>query len=186
MKDNKIERPNRIGLVSAAIIVLVAILGIGAILGYEKLRDLYLEQCVITDMAKQVEITTGRMVHSSTIAEELGLRPGANLALIDFVSRREKLLSKIPNLRSVRIARRLPDKVIITAEERVPVARMGLRGKSSVTGRVVDTEGMVFLWQRGTQTLPTIREATTQGTPKGQRITGRMRRSRSVSGHRRA
>ena len=173
MKVNKIERPNRGGLALTAVIVLLVILGLGAVLGYEKLRDLYLEQCVITDMPSQVRISSGKMVHPSTIAEELGLRPGANLALIDFTAKREELLAKIPNLRRIRIERHLPDKVVVTAEERTPVARLGLRGKNAVTGRVVDTEGMVFLWQRGTQTLPTIREATPQGTPKGQSITGR-------------
>ena len=173
MKNNKIERPNRIGLVATAVIILLVILGLAAVLGYEKLRGLYLEQCVITDMSSQVQISSGKMVHPSTIAEELGLRPGANLALIDFATKREELLAKIPNLRRIRINRRLPDKVIVTAEERTPVARLGLRSKSADTGRVVDTEGMVFLWQRGTQTLPTIREATPQGTPKGQCIAGR-------------
>ena len=170
-KANKIERPNR-GLVVTAVVVVLVLLGIGALLGYEKLKAVYLEQCVITDMAAQVEITSGKMVHPSTIAEELGLRVGANLALIDFTAKREELLAKIPNLRGVRISRHLPDKVTVTAEERTPVARMGLRGKNAVTGRVVDTEGVVFLWQRGTQTLPTIREAQVP-TPKGQRITRR-------------
>ena len=62
--------------------------------------------------------------------------------------------------------------MIVTAEERTPVARMELRGKNVLSGRVVDTEGVVFLWQRGTETLPTIREARVP-TPKGQRITRR-------------
>ena len=172
-KANKIERPNRTGLIITVVLVLLIGIGIGAVLAYDKLKAVYLEQCVITDMPSQVEITSGKMVHPSTIAEELGLRTGANLALIDFIAKREELLAKVPNLRSVRIARRLPDKVIVTAEERTPVARMGLRGKSGETGRVVDTEGMVFIWQRGTQTLPIIREALPPGTPKGQRITRR-------------
>ena len=171
-KANKIERPNR-GLIVTAVVVLLVILGIGAVVGYDKLKTVYLQQCIITDMPSQVEITSGKMVHPSTIAEELGLRAGANLALIDFAAKREELLTKVPNLRSVRIARRLPDKVIVTAEERTPVARMGLKGRSSETGRVVDTEGMVFVWQRGTQTLPVIREALPPGTQKGQHITRR-------------
>ena len=171
-KANKIERPNR-GLIVTAVVATLVILGIGAVLGYDKLKAVYLEQCIITDMPSQVEITSGKMVHPSTIAEELGLRAGANLALIDFAAKREELLTKVPNLRSVRIARRLPDKVIVTAEERTPVARMGLKGRSSETGRVVDTEGMVFVWQRGTQTLPVIREALPPGTQKGQHITRR-------------
>ena len=173
MKATKIERKNRTGLIATAVIIALAALGVGAALGYDKLREIYLEQCVITDMASQVEISAGKMVHPSTIAEELGLRVGANLALIDFSAKREELLAKVPNLREVRISRRLPDKVIISTDERVPVARMGLKGKGSVTGRVVDTEGMVFVWQRGTQTLPIIREALPPGTPKGQRITRR-------------
>ena len=173
MKATKIERRNRTGLLVTAVIIALAALGVGAALGYDKLREIYLEQCVITDMAAQVEITSGKMVLPSTIAEELGLRVGANLALIDFSAKREELLAKVPNLREVRISRRLPDKVIISTDERVPVARMGLKGKNIVTGRVVDTEGMVFVWQRGTQTLPTIRETQSPGTQKGQRIAGR-------------
>ena len=173
MKATKIERRNRTGLLVTAVIIALAALGVGAALGYDKLREIYLEQCVIADMAAQVEITSGKMVLPSTIAEELGLRTGANLALIDFPAKRRELLAKVPNLREVRISRRLPDKVIISTDERIPVARMGLKGKSNVTGRVVDTEGMVFFWQRGTQTLPTIRETQSPGTQKGQRITGR-------------
>ena len=173
MKNAKIERPSHTGLVITAVLVGLVTLGIGAVLGYDKLKAVYLEQCVITDMASQVEITSGKMVHPSTIAEELGLRVGANLALIDFSAKRDELLARIPNLRTVRITRHLPGKVIVTAEERTPVARMGLKGKNTVTGRVVDTEGMVFIWQRGTQTLPTIRETQSPGTPKGQRIAGR-------------
>ena len=171
-KANKIKRPNH-GLIVTAIVILLIILGVGALLVYDKLKAVYLEQCVISDMPSQVEITSGKMVHPSTIAEELGLRVGANLALIDFAVKRAELLEKVPNLRSIRIARQLPDKVIVTAEERTPVARMGLKGKTKETGRVVDTEGMVFICQRGTQTLPVIREALPPGTQKGQRITRR-------------
>ena len=173
MKATKIERPSRTGLIVTTVLVVLVALGIGCVLGYDKLRGVYLEQCVIADMASQVEISAGKMVHPSTIAEFLGLRAGANLALIDFSAKREELLAKVPNLREVRISRRLPDRVVISTDERTPVARMGLKGKGAVTGRVVDTEGMVFIWQRGTQTLPTIREPQAPGTPKGQRITRR-------------
>ena len=173
MKETKKVRRNHTGALVVATLAVIVALGAGLILGYDKLKDLYLEQCVITDMASQVKITSGKMVPPSTIAEELGLRPGVNLAQIDFTAKRKYLLEKIPNLRTVRITRRLPNKVIVAAEERTPVARLGLKGKGAVTGRVVDTEGMVFLWQRGTQTLPTIRESTPPGTPKGQRITNR-------------
>ena len=172
-KANKIERPSHTGLIVTVVLIVLVLLGVGTMLGYDKLKAVYLEQCVITDMASQVEITSGKMVPPSTIAEELKLRVGANLALIDFAVEREKLLARVPNLRTIRIARRLPDKVSVTAEERTPVARMELKGKAGISGRVVDTEGMVFIWQRGTQTLPVIREALPPGTPKGQRIARR-------------
>ena len=173
MKSKKNERSSHTGLFATIVIALVVAIGVGVVMAYEKLMVIYHEQCVITDMSAQVEITSGKMVHPSTIAEELGLRVGANLALIDFTEKRKQLLAKIPNLREVRITRRLPNRVVITAEERVPVARMELRGKNSVSGRVVDTEGMVFVWQRGTQALPAIRETLPPGTAAGQRIKGR-------------
>ena len=172
MKANKIERKFPFGLVVAATLLLAAV-GLGVVVGYDKLKDIYLEQCVIRDMAAQVEISSGNMVKADVIAENLGLRKGANLATIDFAQKRAELLARVPNLLSIRISRKLPDKVVVSTEERTPVARMGLRGVRGETGRVVDTEGMVFIWQRGTQTLPVIRETTPPGTPKGDRIEGR-------------
>ena len=173
MKANKIEHKGRFGLLVAGVVLLGAV-ALGVAVGYDKVRDLYLEQCVVTDMSAQVRITAGNMVKADVIAENLGLRKGANLALIDFTTKRKELLEKVPNLLSIQISRHLPDKVSVVAEERTPVARMGIRGQKKETGRVVDTEGMVFVWQRGTQTLPVIREAQAPGTPKGYRIKGRM------------
>ena len=173
MKDIKIEHRRPYGLIIAGAVLGLGAIGVGVTVGYGKLRALYLEQCVITDMSAQVTIHAGTMVHPSNIAEQLGLKPGANLATIDFTRKRDELMRDIPNIRSVTISRGLPDKVTVSVEERTPVARMGIRGSRTPTGRVVDTEGMVFVWQRGTQTLPVIREPQPPGTPKGQRIRGR-------------
>ena len=172
MKANKVKQKNRLGLVMAAILALGA-LGFGVVVGYEKIKDVYLEQCVVTDMSAQVMITSGKMVKADVIAENLGLRVGTNLATVDFAEKRKQLLEKVPNLRAISISRRLPDKVIVAAEERIPVARLGLSRSRKPTGRVVDTEGMVFDWQRGTQTLPLVREAQEPGTTKGNRVKGR-------------
>lgn len=157
-----------------AAVVCLALVAAGGIFGYGRLRDLYLEQCVITDLDAQVEISPGKMIPVDTLAEELGLRVGANLAHIDFNRKRDDILRRIPNLREIRISRHLPNRVTVTTEERTPVARMGLAGSRKTSGRVVDTDGMVFVWQRGTQTLPTIREKTASGTPKGRHISGRV------------
>ena len=95
------------------------------------------------------------------------------LALIDFDEKRKETLKKIPNIREISIARQLPDKVSITVEERVPVVRLGIRGEKKDSGRVADTEGVVFISSNGTQMLPIIREAAAPGTDKGHTLSGR-------------
>ena len=172
MKANKIEHGNR-----KARIVLLAVLvalGVGVAIGYRELRKLYVERCELRDIPAQVEIVAGKMVRPGTVAEVFGLKRGTNLADIDFARKRAEALRTIPNLREIRITRHLPDRITIVTEERSPVAKMGFVGSKAVTGHVVDTEGMVFDCMRGTQTLPTIREAQKPGTPKGSRIAGRV------------
>ena len=174
MKANRIESGGRGKTVLAIVVsalVLAAIVGIA--LAYERLSEMCREQCIVTDMSAQVEIRSGSMVKPDVIAENLGIRKGANLAEIDFVQKRAEILEKIPTLRSISISRRLPDGVTIVAEERIPVARMSVKGRRSATGRVVDSEGMVFMRQRGTQLLPTIVEPQPPGTQPGHRIKGR-------------
>ena len=173
MKPNTIKQGGRKRLVAVLVALLAAAALAGIAAGYSRLAELYCEQCVITDMAEQVEIMSGKMVKPDVIAENMGLRPGANLAKIDFSAKRADILKKIPTLRSVTVTRRLPDKVYIVAEERTPVAKMGIRGQRGTTGRVVDSEGMVFLCQRGTQLLPTISEPHAPGTQPGHAIGGR-------------
>ena len=174
MKTNTLEKGRPKLVVALAVLAALALVGVGATFAYAKLKAVYLEQCVIRDFAAQVEITSGRMVHPSTIAEELGLRVGANLAAIDFAERRRRVLEKVPNLLALRIERHLPDRVTVVAEERTPIARLGIKGRRQPTGRVVDAEGMVFICQRGTQALPVIREAQAPGLAKGHRVSGRL------------
>jgi len=173
MKENRTKPNDRrlLILTIAAIFLLLVFTGIA--IGYCKLRNVWLEQCVISDPSVQVSITSGKMVKADVLSEKLGLNVGANLALIDFDAKRREALEKIPNLRAITITRQLPDKITVVAEERSPVARMNIRGNKIETGRVVDTEGVVFIWQRGTQALPIIREAQKPGTGVGKRLSGR-------------
>lgn len=173
MRQNKIEQTGGRGLIVILAAVIFLALATGGVIAYGKLRDIWLEQCVIEDPTLQVTVTSGKMVKADVLAEEFGLRKGANLALIDFESKRKEILKKIPNLRSIRITRKLPGKVSISSEERSPVARMNIRGRKSETGRVVDTDGVVFIWQRGTQMLPIIREPQAPGTAVGNCLNGR-------------
>ena len=175
MKGNKIARRNRGGLLVAFGVIAVAALLVGLAVGYEKLRSLYLAQCVITDMAEQVTIVSGKMVKPDVIAENFGLRAGANVALIDFEAKRAEILRKIPTLREISVSRHLPNRVSIRAEERTPIVRLNVCGRRTASGRVADTEGMVFSCLRGTQSLPTIREPHAPGTAAGQPLKGRLR-----------
>lgn len=174
MKTNKIQHSGKRITRVTVTIILAAIALICLFLGFEKLRDLWLEQCVIRDMESQVVINAGKMVNAEVIAEKFGLKPGANLALIDYRRAREETLGSIANLRDIRIRRQLPDKITITTEERVPVARIGLRGKRKDSGRVVDADGVVFRYFRNTQLLPIIREASALGTGIGKRVPARV------------
>ena len=174
MKENRIKNPSeRRRLLVAACAIAFAAAAVGLAIAYNRLRDLWLEQCVITDVASQVSITDGKMVRADVIAYEFGLKNGANLALVDFDAKRRETLKKIPNIREISIARHLPDKVSITLEERIPVVRLGVKGQKTDNGRVADTDGVVFISSNGTQTLPLVREAAAPGTPKGQRLSGR-------------
>lgn len=174
MKTNRIERrgKNPLALLVAGIIVAALAVALAAA-GFGKLRALYLEQCVVTDLSRQVSVTSGTMVKADVIQDVLGLRAGANLATIDFVAKRRELLERIPNLLSVRITRQLPDRVTVVTEERTPVARIGATGSRANLGRVADAEGVVFCWQRGTQTLPVVRVAEPSAVAPGNRISGR-------------
>lgn len=168
----KTHSPKQAALIFTGLSLISAI-AIGIVFGYNSLRNIYLEQCVITDLNRQVEINHGKMVDGEVIREKLGLKTGANLALIDFKTKREDALKTTPNIRNISISRHLPDRITVDVEERSPIARVNIRGKKAVSGKVVDTDGVVFIWQRGTNMLPTIREADAPGTHPGAHLSGR-------------
>ena len=126
------------------------------------------------DASASKSFISGKMVKPDVIAENLGLRVGANLAEIDFAEKRREILKKIPTLRTISISRVMPAKLRVVAEERTPVARLGVRGQRRPSGRVVDAEGVVFICQRDTQLLPTITEPLPPGVQPGHHIKARM------------
>ena len=174
MKKNKIERSNGI---KGFMLLLAVTLLLGAVVGlfiaYSHLRNLWLEQCVITDAATQVQISSGKLVQASTIAEKFGLVNGANIALIDFAAKRPEMLEKYPAIRDMSIETILPNKVSISIIEREPVVRMNIRGQKGDTGRVADTDGVVFQCRRGTGLLPVVREPQAPGIAVGSKLSGR-------------
>ena len=175
MKTNKIKHHGRSTTIVIVGVILAALTIFALYIGYEKLRALWLEQCIVRDMERQVTISSGKMVKADAIAKIFGIHPGANLALIDYRKKREETLATIANLRDLRVKRRLPDCVTIDIEERVPVARMGLRGQRKTTGRIVDAEGVVFRYFRNTELLPIILESSAPGTAIGRHVSKRAK-----------
>ena len=180
MKANRLDTggKKRIWLFMLAVVATAAA-ATGAVFAYQKLHELWISQCVVTDVSRQVSVKTGKNLKAEQITYALGLTNGANLALIDFRKEHSRVMNNIPIIRSLAIARHRPDRVDIVVEERAPVARMGVvdeRGvaRRGITGRVVDSEGVVFQLQTpGTQTLPTVFERAGRFTKPGQRLEGR-------------
>ena len=139
MKENKLKtrQSKRKALVFAGVAALAAA-AVALYVAYERLHAMWIEQCVVTDFASQVEISDGRMVRADVIAEKFKLRNGANLALIDFDERRREVLKAIPNIRNITISRRLPNRVSISVEERTPAVRLGIKGQKDSSGRVAE------------------------------------------------
>lgn len=167
-----------LGKIVLGVLVTVAVtaLAVGATACFRSMHSAWLEQCVITDPARQVEVTTGSHVKRSVILEGFGLKEGANLSQIDFAARREELMQKVPNIRSLSIARRMPDGVEISVAEREPMAKMEIKGVKSQSGLVVDSDGVVFRRRGGsTDLLPKIIEARQPGTQPGKALTGMAR-----------
>ena len=106
MKRNKIESRNGLrGFVAILSMLAIAAVAIGLFMAYSTLRDMWLEQCVVTDAAGQIHVTSGKMVKGDVIANAFGLKNGANLATIDFAEKRREVLEKYPAIRDIKIER---------------------------------------------------------------------------------
>lgn len=174
LRPNRIQRSNRRVTIAAGVILLIAAAVIGVCAAYDTLHEMWIEQCVITDFSEQVKISTDKMVKSDVIAECFDLRNGANLALIDFETKRRETLLHFPSLKEITIVRRLPNRVSITVEEREPAVRLEACGDRRRSGRVMDTSGTVFTCYRGTEQLPIVRENRTPPSKPGERLSGRV------------
>ena len=173
-KKNAKDGNGRHGMVVAicgGLLVLTA-LGVGAALGVNVLTDIWQEQCRVEDQELDVVVTTGKMVRPDVVTLSFGLTNGANLATIPFAELRTRLLDSVPNIRDIRIERRLPNRVTIDVIEREPIARVAPRRGQGDGGRVVDLEGVVFRFMNNTSMLPIVREADMPPTLPGKKLTG--------------
>ncbi len=146
----------------------------GVAFGFNRLRAICNEQCRVLDLDLDVVVTTpGKMVTPDAIHQGFGLTNGANLAEVDFAGKRASLLARIPNIRDLRIERRMPNRVTIDVIEREPVARVTGIGKNTPFGLMADSEGVIFRFARATAAFPIIRVGGDVKLKAGERLTGR-------------
>ena len=164
-KNTENERQSTDRQVVVVKIVIFLLLAATLAFALNKLHNVWLQQCIVTNAAEQIEIENGQMVKGGLIADICKLNNGVNLALLDYAALREDALKQLPNLKSITFRRRLPNKLKVSIEERVPVVRLGVSRRREATGLVADEEGMVFRKQRDTGALPLVREAATSTLP---------------------
>lgn len=102
-----------------------------------------------------------------------GLRPDMNLMDADLAGVREKLLS-LPRVKTVKVERRLPARLAIEIEERLPVARLTSPAKLG-QGIFIDSSGIVIKCdeRREYNALPTINDTELSVVTFGARVDSR-------------
>ena len=150
-----------LAIISSAVVLSLSVWGMKALLNaYYFQSPLF----VLNDLREDVTITTGKTLTPDLVCEFLGLKKGVNLLSIKIDKKRRELLEKAPNIRDVKIERRLPNKLSITITERDPIALI----KAASGMQVVDEEGVVFIRKEGTTGLPLIQG--TDGIEPGDRL----------------
>lgn len=176
-KKNVTTQRNHRGTMIAAVAVAgaaaLALAAWGTHTAFRRMKSVYIQQCCVTDAGEQVEIVTGKIIPARLIVNHFGLTNGVNLAEVPFAALRERLLRDTPNLRDVKISRRLPNFVRIEVAERVPVVRVIGSGASASSNNAADREGVVFWYpRRDTALLPVVREAKKHTSAPGERLSG--------------
>lgn len=150
------------------LLVLLGSLAYGICKGCAALNSIWQAQCIIRDPA-QIEVIATPNISKNLVRDLFDIKTGANLAEIDFRSKRREILRKYPTFREIYISRNLPDKVKISVEERKPIARINCN-PSRATWDSVDKEGVVFNFPlSATTTLPVIKERR-QSAKRGEKL----------------
>ena len=111
---------------------------------------------------KHIEVHAGETITAPLLLDYLQIEEGMPLfdrshsrfgALFscDIREKQRRLLEKAPTLASATITRRMPDTIVISVTERIPVARLDKYPFG------IDRHGILFVRRRGIEGLPTIR-----------------------------
>lgn len=166
-------RGKTIALVAVVAVAAAVVLFVAASAAFRSLKRTYERQCCITDAGEQVEIAAGKILPARLFVSHFNLTNGVNLAQVPFAKLRERLIGDMPNLRDIKIARTVPNKVRIEVFERTPVVRVLGSGAKANPNYTADTEGKVFWYpRRDTALLPIIREAKKETSAAGSRLSG--------------
>jgi len=172
-KNIKGESASRRMAVLAVILLLgAAATCCGIAISIGALRDVWHEQFRVKDTRIDVVVSSsGNIVQPDVITIHFGLTNGANLATIPFDELRKSLIKRIPNIRDMKIERRLPRRVTIDVEERVPAVRIAPPKGKADSGRVADFDGVVFRYFNS-DPMPIIRESSEHSASPGERLAG--------------
>ena len=144
----------------------------GLALSFGALRDVWREQFGVRDSRIDVVVSSsGNIVQPDVITIHFGLTNGANLATIPFNELHASLMKRIPNIRNMKIERRLPRRVTIDVEERVPAVRIAPPKGKADSGRVADFDGVVFRYFNS-DPMPIIRESAEHCAAPGEYLIG--------------
>ncbi|NLB59662.1 MAG: FtsQ-type POTRA domain-containing protein, partial [Lentisphaerae bacterium] len=157
--------------VGRALMILLGLLSVLVILG---LGALYLERILLRENSLfairdcQIECT-GEALTPKLIEEYAELSGCTNLFALNIATQRASLLQKVPRVKSVEIARRLPDGLQIKVRERISLARLEMRGYYMT----VDREGYVLgSAPSGARHLPVISGHGMPGMRPGSHLAG--------------
>ena len=145
--------------VAVSLLVIAAAACSGLAIGGGALSAIWREQFRVQDSAIDVVVTSsGKNVKPDTIIYYFGLTNGANLATIPYENLRKGLIARIPNIKDIKVERRLPRRVTVDVKEREPAVRIAPAKGSPSSGLVADYDGVVFR-TFNSPPLPIIREA---------------------------
>jgi cell division protein FtsQ len=159
----------RVGTVVAGALILLAV-AITGIAGAHALRRSGL--LAVTD----VSLVGARRIPEATLRAAVGIELGTDILAVDPEAVVDRL-EALPGILRVRVARQLPNRVVVTVEEREPYALVNLSRADGATGLVwVDAQGhLVGPERHGTMpALPILSGVepppATAGEPVGDRL----------------
>lgn len=117
---------------------------------------------------RTIEVKTGEQLTPDLAREYLnrmGVQEGTNLFAVDITRIRDEFVKKDPSIRGVDIARRLPDRLVVRIDERIPLATIGTLGPLAA-----DREGQIFRNRWRGRPLPALNGFRTVSLTPGTKL----------------